>query len=160
MATACQGSCTGYKGLPGSLGGRGRLAARLPLRRANSGLSRISCSAAGDVAAAPSISGQASGPPPSWPSAAARQAGYSTTSRQPAVDVPAGVSGRLPEWLNGTYIRNGPGDLQPMEHMFDGYAMLSSFKLDGRSNSASGSHRHAERPRRPASWQCSPPQWV
>lgn len=54
------------------------------------------------------------------------------------------MTGRLPEWLNGTYIRNGPGDLQAVEHMFDGYGMLSSFEFDGKANTATGSHRYIE----------------
>lgn len=50
-------------------------------------------------------------------------------------DVP--VSGRLPEWLTGSLIRNGPGTFQVgtqrYRHWFDGLAMLHRFTiLDGR----------------------------
>ncbi len=77
-------------------------------------VARIPCgSVARDVDAEPSVNGReaASAAPSSWPSAAARRAAYSGTDRAAALDVPAEVSGRLPAWLNGSYIRNGPGDL-------------------------------------------------
>ena len=114
---------------PAPLGPRPRLAVR------------VQCSATGEVPAALDRSGQDSSLPPSWPTAACRAAAYSSTDRQPAERVPTRVTGRLPEWLNGTYIRNGPGDLQAVEHMFDGYGMLSSFEFDGKANTATGSHR-------------------
>ncbi|KAK9795606.1 hypothetical protein WJX73_008002 [Symbiochloris irregularis] len=38
------------------------------------------------------------------------------------------VSGSVPKWLKGSYIRNGPGHYAPeMKHMFDGYGLLSRF---------------------------------
>ncbi|NDJ53577.1 MAG: carotenoid oxygenase family protein [Chloroflexi bacterium] len=48
-------------------------------------------------------------------------------------DVP--VSGRLPEWLSGSLIRNGPGMLEagdrPLNHWFDGYSQLHRFSFRG-----------------------------
>ncbi|KAL4859791.1 Carotenoid cleavage dioxygenase 8 B [Chlorella vulgaris] len=126
----------------------GQTARHLPPAPRQSRSRTTHCSAASETASAPSTSGD-SKPPLSWPSTAAREAAYSATSRQAVEDVPATVTGHLPTWLNGLYIRNGPGDLQPMDHMFDGYGMLSSFKLDGRNNSATGSHRFIDS----AAWQ-------
>lgn len=54
------------------------------------------------------------------------------------------MTGRLPAWLNGTYIRNGPGDLIDMDHMFDGYGLLSKFEINGAANTVTGSHRFVE----------------
>ena len=46
------------------------------------------------------------------------------------------VKGKLPEWLEGSLIRNGPGLVQvdkPMRHWFDGLAMLHKFEIkDGK----------------------------
>lgn len=43
-------------------------------------------------------------------------------------------SGAVPEDLRGAYIKNGPGDFkvncEPMEHWFDGFAMLRAFYFD------------------------------
>lgn len=48
-------------------------------------------------------------------------------------DIP--VSGELPHWLDGTLVRNGPGQFevgeQPFRHWFDGLAMLHSFSFSG-----------------------------
>jgi carotenoid cleavage dioxygenase-like enzyme len=45
------------------------------------------------------------------------------------------VRGKLPEWLNGTLIRNGPGTFQAGQqryrHWFDGLAMLHRFTMRG-----------------------------
>lgn len=78
----------------------------------------------------------------SWPSAAARQAAFTAASRREAADVPATVAGRLPPWLKGAYLRNGPGDYEfGALHMFDGMALLLRFDIDGASNSVAASHR-------------------
>lgn len=122
-----QASHSVARSLPGSLAGsqrspplaRPRAAAWRLLHRAPAG---VRCSSvAGDLSAeAPSTSGRPAagqedaGAPPSWPSAAAREAAYGRSPREPALQVPAEVSGRLPAWLNGTYVRNGPGDLADM----------------------------------------------
>ncbi|MBN9419522.1 MAG: carotenoid oxygenase family protein [Candidatus Eremiobacteraeota bacterium] len=46
----------------------------------------------------------------------------------------AEISGRLPDWLRGTLIRNGPAQwnagVDRMRHWFDGFAMLHAFTLD------------------------------
>ena len=88
-------------------------------------------------------------PPPSWPSAAARQGAFGTTMPEVQDGCVASVSGRLPEWLSGAYIRNGPGTYangtaEGMAHMFDGYAMLIKLEIDGASNAVTGSHRFLE----------------
>lgn len=48
-------------------------------------------------------------------------------------DVP--VTGRLPDWLTGTLLRNGPGTFhvgeQRYRHWFDGLAMLHRFSISG-----------------------------
>ncbi|PSC71918.1 Carotenoid cleavage dioxygenase 8 isoform B [Micractinium conductrix] len=99
-----------------------------------------------ESAAAPRTSSRvdASGQPPSWPSAAARAAAYGSSPRETAADVPAALTGRLPPWLNGTYIRNGPGTLEGMTHRFDGYAMLTRLDINGRENTVHASHRFLE----------------
>ena len=62
--------------------------------------------------------------------------GFGETAAEVAgADLP--VSGRLPGWLRGTLIRNGPGtfriDGQRYRHWFDGLAMLHAFTIgDGR----------------------------
>lgn len=48
------------------------------------------------------------------------------------------VTGKLPEWLKGTYLRVGPGKFDfakdfAVEHFMDGYALLSKFEVDGRN---------------------------
>jgi carotenoid cleavage dioxygenase-like enzyme len=48
----------------------------------------------------------------------------------------ADVHGELPSWLHGTYLRTGPGlfDLGKgftMNHLFDGYAILTKFDIMG-----------------------------
>lgn len=52
-------------------------------------------------------------------------------------DIPIEVDGRVPEWLDGSLIRNGPGRFDaggsPLEHWFDGLAMLTRFRFDGGS---------------------------
>ncbi|KAL4425949.1 hypothetical protein ABPG75_009965 [Micractinium tetrahymenae] len=117
---------------------------RAPALRRAAGFTR--CSVARDVDTEPSTSGReaADAAPTSWPSAAARKAAYSGSDRAPALDVPAQVSGCLPAWLNGTYIRNGPGDLLASDNMFDGFGMLLKFEIDGASNRVTGSHRFVE----------------
>lgn len=46
------------------------------------------------------------------------------------------VTGEIPEWLNGTLIRNGPGTFkigdQKYRHWFDGLAMLHRFTIQNK----------------------------
>ena len=48
--------------------------------------------------------------------------------------VPAKASGKIPSWLKGTLLRNGPGlfefELQKAGHIFDGMAMLRRYHVD------------------------------
>jgi len=45
------------------------------------------------------------------------------------------VTGRMPAWLRGTLLRNGPGQMtvgeQRFRHWFDGFAMLHAFTFEG-----------------------------
>lgn len=58
------------------------------------------------------------------------QRGFSTQTQECAVDALA-VDGQIPAWLTGTLIRNGPAQFeagaQPLNHWFDGFAMLHRF---------------------------------
>lgn len=58
-----------------------------------------------------------------------------------AEGVEASVSGRLPPWLAGDFLRNGPGNYEGMQHMFDGFSLLAKVEVDGATNSARASHR-------------------
>ena len=60
--------------------------------------------------------------------------GFSSQERELQLDhLP--VQGRIPPWLSGTLIRNGPAKFeagrQPFRHWFDGLAMLHQFSLKG-----------------------------
>ena len=44
--------------------------------------------------------------------------------------LPLKVSGAIPTWLHGDYIRNGPGTFKGMDHLFDGYGMLVKFSFE------------------------------
>jgi len=60
--------------------------------------------------------------------------GFSTLESEVELDsLP--VEGRIPEWLTGTLLRNGPGKFevgeQPLRHWFDGLAMLHKFSFGG-----------------------------
>jgi carlactone synthase / all-trans-10'-apo-beta-carotenal 13,14-cleaving dioxygenase len=86
---------------------------------------------------------------PTWPSEAARAAAYGTTSPQEVEREVAEVSGRLPEWLAGALLRNGPGTYENgtdsgMMHMFDGYAMLLKLDIDGKSNSVVAARKYCQ----------------
>ena len=44
------------------------------------------------------------------------------------------ISGKLPEWVSGTFLRVGPGKFDfekdfVLEHLLDGYALLSKFEI-------------------------------
>lgn len=107
---ALQTRCGG----PGMVGGRrSPLPAAAAAAAPHPAAASVRCSAAGSVQEANTTSG--SSEPASWPSSEARRAGYGSSPREPALRVPAEVTGRLPQWLRGQYIRNGPGDLREME---------------------------------------------
>lgn len=41
------------------------------------------------------------------------------------------VEGKVPTWLKGSIVRNGPGVFAKEHvHLFDGYAMLVKFEFD------------------------------
>ena len=48
--------------------------------------------------------------------------------------VPAKASGKVPSWLKGTLLRNGPGlfefEFQKAGHIFDGMAMIRRYHVD------------------------------
>jgi carotenoid cleavage dioxygenase-like enzyme len=60
--------------------------------------------------------------------------GFSTLSEEVELDRLA-VTGELPQWLEGTLLRNGPGrfedDERSVNHWFDGLAMLHRFTIAG-----------------------------
>jgi carlactone synthase/all-trans-10'-apo-beta-carotenal 13,14-cleaving dioxygenase len=55
------------------------------------------------------------------------------------VPVEAEVQGKIPIWLHGSFVRNGPGSHHGMTHLFDGYAMLVKFAF--KNGSVKVSHR-------------------
>ena len=48
--------------------------------------------------------------------------------------VPAKASGKVPTWMKGTLLRNGPGlfefEFQKAGHIFDGMAMIRRYHID------------------------------
>lgn len=101
-----------------------------PPPRAAAGTAATTTSDAADQKAQPSSA---------WPSAAARAAAFTATP-VPELFTPTLaplLSGALPVWLNGAFIRNGPGGFPaPYAHLFDGPAMLTRVALDGRDPDA------------------------
>ncbi|KAG2600670.1 hypothetical protein PVAP13_5KG548400 [Panicum virgatum] len=71
-----------------------------------------------------------------------------TSIRQERWEGDLAVDGHLPLWLNGTYLRNGPGvwevgdDGSALDHLFDGYATL--VRVSFRRGRAAGAHRQLE----------------
>lgn len=55
------------------------------------------------------------------------------------VPMEAEVQGKIPSWLHGSFVRNGPGSHHGMKHLFDGYAMLVKFAFE--NGSVKVSHR-------------------
>jgi carotenoid cleavage dioxygenase-like enzyme len=57
-----------------------------------------------------------------------------TTQREEVRNVELAVEGELPEWLDGTFISNGPGQFEvgdtPLEHWFDALAMLRGIRIE------------------------------
>jgi carlactone synthase / all-trans-10'-apo-beta-carotenal 13,14-cleaving dioxygenase len=84
--------------------------------------------------------------PPTWPTTAARHTAFSSVSPETVDGVQAQVSGTIPSWLSGSYMRNGPGTYENgapggQVHMFDGFALLAKFAVDGANNRVLASHR-------------------
>mmetsp|Transcript_40285 Transcript_40285/g.89470 ORF Transcript_40285/g.89470 Transcript_40285/m.89470 type:complete len:546 (-) Transcript_40285:771-2408(-) len=52
-----------------------------------------------------------------------------SSSAEQVEEVQAKVSGRIPDWIDGSLVVNGGGDYKGMVHMFDGYAMLSKVRI-------------------------------
>lgn len=48
-----------------------------------------------------------------------------------ATEVEASYSGSIPTWLNGSLLTNGGASYGVMEHMFDGFAMLTKLRFEG-----------------------------
>lgn len=59
---------------------------------------------------------------------------FSQEATEITVPTPLPITGQVPSWLNGTYVRNGPGkfkvDQQYLTHWFDGFAFLASFYIN------------------------------
>lgn len=63
------------------------------------------------------------------------------------------VKGDLPPWLHGALFRNGPGAWEPagteshglqQNHLFDGYAIIHKFSIDGKANTVNMARRFIE----------------
>ncbi|GJN03297.1 hypothetical protein PR202_ga20727 [Eleusine coracana subsp. coracana] len=74
----------------------------------------------------------------------ARGCGAWTNVRQEEWEGDMAVEGQLPAWLNGTYLRIGPGVWQIGDHelQFDGYGTL--LRVSFRRGCATGAHRQIE----------------
>lgn len=60
------------------------------------------------------------------------------SSEEQLTPVPGKVTGNIPECINGTFLRVGPGKFDfdsgyTMNHYFDGYALLSKYRIQGGS---------------------------
>jgi carotenoid cleavage dioxygenase-like enzyme len=73
------------------------------------------------------------------------QAGFETQHEERR-DVVLTVEGSLPEWLSGTYYRNGPGqfavDGTDLAHWFDALAMVRRLRVDGEANAVRYTNRY------------------
>lgn len=55
--------------------------------------------------------------------------------------VKGSITGKLPNWLNGNYLRIGPGKYDfkdsgfTVNHVFDGYSIITKFGIDGKNSS-------------------------
>ncbi|KAK9831473.1 hypothetical protein WJX81_008489 [Elliptochloris bilobata] len=83
--------------------------------------------------AAASVAAQPAAPAPAatFPTLAARQAAFTEDILPEQENLELHVEGQLPAWLCGAFVRNGPGTYKGMRHLFDGYAMLVSFSMEG-----------------------------
>lgn len=98
----------------------------------------MSCgsSVASDIAGVSSLPA----PPESWPTESARSVAYGTIKGEKE-KVKATVYGEIPSWLRGALVRNGPGNYDGMQHLFDGYSLLTKLDINGASKEVFGSHR-------------------
>ncbi len=48
-----------------------------------------------------------------------------------AEEVEATYTGSIPTWLSGSLLTNGGASYGVMEHMFDGFAMLTKLRFEG-----------------------------
>ena len=80
------------------------------------------------------------GQPSSWNPARARTIQKSVCTNQPERALAVlNLTGTFPTWLQGSYFRNGPGDFdvtdgkkyQQVNSVFDGYAQITKFDIDG-----------------------------
>ncbi|KAK9817179.1 hypothetical protein WJX72_010704 [[Myrmecia] bisecta] len=71
----------------------------------------------------------ASSRPSTYPSEAARNSAFLEGVAQEQERFEVEVEGQVPRWLNGFYVRNGPGMFKGMTHLFDGYGMLVKFEF-------------------------------
>ena len=81
-----------------------------------------------------------------WSSSAARRAGFGSTTPEFVEEEHPHVVGKIPSWLSGILIRNGPGSYENgtktgMQHMFDGYGALLKVEIDGKNNKMIASRR-------------------
>jgi len=98
-----------------------------------------------DPAVSTPSSSSTSSPPPSWPSEAALRGAFGNTTPKKQQNLEVSVTGKLPEWFIGCYLRNGPGTYdngtaEGMVHMFDGYAQILKLQIDGTTNTVKLSH--------------------
>jgi len=118
----------------------------IPCRPAKS--TKYEARLADSTVSTPSTSSSSS-PPPSWPSEAALRGAFGNTTPKQQQNFEVSVTGKLPEWLSGCYLRNGPGTYdngtaEGMVHMFDGYAQILKLQIDGATNSVKLSHEFVQ----------------
>ena len=101
-------------------------------------------------------------PPLVGPGPGLSPAAFATAFGQALVDAPAPVpagriEGSLPQWLRGSYVRNGPANpgAPHLDHLFDGHALIARVALGPAGSgvapdpTAEAEHRSSDR----ASWQ-------
>lgn len=82
--------------------------------------------------------------PPSWPSEAARRSLYQSSLVDRVDGLYAKVVGRMPDWIKGSFYRNGPGKFEGAHAVFDGCAMVVRFNISGAENQVVVSQRFLE----------------
>ncbi|PSQ44006.1 beta-carotene 15,15'-monooxygenase [Halobacteriales archaeon SW_7_68_16] len=72
------------------------------------------------------------------------------TLRDEVIDADLPVTGSMPDWLAGTYLRSGPGEFEvggrSLCHWFDALAMVRRFEIDGTDDTVTYANRfvHSE----------------